>query len=137
MKGLDSSGKVFEILVPRDEDVKAAIERFILQHGWEKAYISGAIGSVKDVTLTTPESMDLPPQVGKTICSGPGEILSFTGEVMKIEWMDPALKGIYRDEGPLFIHIHASLAISGGHVYGGGFQKGSTFRSLKIYIQPQ
>lgn len=129
------SSSVQELLVQRDEDVREKVETFLLEKGWERAYICGAIGSVKDVTVTAPEGSSYPPKVGKTYCAGPGEILAFTGEIMKKEEMDPDLAGIYQEEGPYFIHIHASFAISGGHVYGGGFFRGKAFRCLKIYIQ--
>lgn len=110
----------------------------MLERGWEDAYISGAIGSVRDAEFTTPIGMELPPKVGTAICTGPGEVLAFTGEIMNREQMDPALKGIYKDTtSPLLIHIHASVAVSGGHVYGGGFQNGNAFQGLKIYIQHQ
>lgn len=127
--------ELYELIVQRDEDVKEAIGRFVLEQGWESAYISGAIGSVRDLRFTTPNGMDFPPKVEVTPCTGPGEVLAFTGEIMKRERMDPALEQIYKDPGPLFVHIHASVAVAGGHVYGGGFQHGIAFRSLKVYIQ--
>ncbi|MEG0167259.1 MAG: DNA-binding protein [Ruthenibacterium sp.] len=128
-------GTVYELVVQKDEDVKDVIEKFVLEKGWESAYISGAIGSARDVTFTAPVSMDFPPKVGNTLCVGPGEVLAFTGEITKRELMDPALEAIYKDAGPLFIHIHASMAVAGGHVYGGGFKAGKAFRAVKIYIQ--
>lgn len=127
----------FEINVRKDENIREKIRDFVLEKGWENAYISGAIGSVKDVTFATPKTGIFPPEIDKTLYHGPGEILAFTGEIMKIERMDPGLKGIYDMREPLFIHIHASMAISGGHVYGGGFHSGKAFRCLKVYIRPQ
>ncbi len=62
-------------------------------------------------------------------------MLSFTGEVMTMERMDPALRGVYKGDGPLFVHLHASVATAGAHVYGGGFHGGKAFRSLKVYLQ--
>ncbi|MEG1777342.1 MAG: DUF296 domain-containing protein, partial [Angelakisella sp.] len=79
--------------------------------------------------------MGFPIQTESTKCTGPAELLSFTGEIMKRELMDPELSSVYKDSGPLFIHIHASVAVTGGHVYGGGFKGGKAFRSAKIYIQ--
>lgn len=127
--------EICELVIEKDGDIKASIAEFILGQGWESAYISGAIGSVRDVRFTTPSGMDFPPVVEVTPCVGPGEVLAFTGEIMKRELMDPALNQIYKDPGPLFVHIHASVAVAGGHVYGGGFQQGTAFRALKVYLQ--
>lgn len=125
---------IWELEIGQGEDLKGKIAEFALEQGWERAIICGAIGSVKNVTLTTPVSFDLPPQVMKTPCGGPGEVLAFTGEIMKTELMDPMLRKIYTSDEPLFIHIHMSLAIAGGHVYGGGLDKGSAFRGLKVFF---
>lgn len=124
-----------EIIVNAGEDIKEGIERFMLEMEWPSAYISGAIGSVRDLALTTPVGLELPPKVAVTPCVGPGEVLAFTGEVMKREFMDPSLKDIYKEDGPLFIHVHTSVATAGGHVFGGGMKYGKAFRALKIYIQ--
>ncbi|MEG2958621.1 MAG: DNA-binding protein [Oscillospiraceae bacterium] len=123
-----------ELIVGKDQDLKSKINEFMLEKGWESAYISGAIGSIRDFRLTTPTSMDFPPTAVATPCIGPGEVLSFTGEIMKRELMDPALQKVYTEQGPLFVHIHASVATAGGHVYGGGFQSGIAFRAVKIYL---
>ena len=128
-------GQVCELIVGKDQDIKGAIEAFVLEKGWQNVYISGASGSVYGVEFTAPADGSYPPKVERTLCQGPGEMLAFTGEVMTIDRMDPALKGVYQGEGPLFIHIHASVATAGAHVYGGGFQTGKAFRSLKVYLQ--
>lgn len=123
-------------VIDKDLDIREEIMKFVLGQGWEAAYISGAIGSVKNVKFTTPISMELPPVTTSTDCNLPAEILSFTGEIMKREKMDPVLEKIYPDKtSPLFVHIHASIAVSGGHVYGGGLQAGKTLRSLRVFIQ--
>lgn len=129
------TGQIHELIVERDQDVKAAVEAFVLEKGWQNAYISGAIGSVYGVVFTAPVDSSYPPRVERTAVNGPGEMLAFTGEVMTMDRMDPALKNVYKGDGPLFIHIHASMAVAGAHVYGGGFQAGRAFRSLKVYIQ--
>ncbi|WP_312641279.1 DNA-binding protein [Hydrogenoanaerobacterium sp.] len=129
--------KVYKIIIDKDEHIKTKIQEYVLSKGWESAYISGAIGSVKELVLTAPENNELPPKVGKVICRGPGEVLAFTGEIMPMNKIDSSLKAVYHDtSSPLFIHIHASVAVAGGHVYGGGFHEGCAFRSLKVYIQP-
>lgn len=130
--------KTHELIVEKNEDIKEAINKFVLEKGWESAYISGAIGSIRDVELTTPINMNIPPKVETFSTEGPAEVLAFVGEIMKMEKMDPALKGIYSSDGQsLFIHIHASIALAGSKVYGGGFKIGKAFRKLKIYIQEQ
>lgn len=104
--------------------------------GWSGAYVSGAIGSVQGVWLTALQTKDYPLRAGKIFVDGPCEMPVFTGEIVKKELMDSDLRNVYQDDGhPMFIHIHASLAVSGCHVYGGGFQSGAAFRSLKVFIQ--
>lgn len=128
---------VHELNIGKGQDIKSAIEAFVLEKKWENVYISGAIGSVIDTKFTTPVDDSFPPKVS-VVGTGnqPGEMLSFTGEIMARERMDPALKEIYKGDGPLFIHIHASVAVAGSHVYGGGLSSGKAFRALKVYLQP-
>ena len=79
----------------------------------------------------------MPLKVGRTPCYGAAEILSFTGEVMVKEKMDPQLRQVYPDtDSPLFIHIHASCARAGGLVMGGGLWGGTAFRSLRVFLRP-
>jgi len=131
-------GRIHEIKIEKNEDIKRIINDFVIEKGWKNSYISGAIGSVCDVEFTAPIARELPPVIGTAICPGPGELLAFTGEIMERSSMDPILSAAYPDsESSLFIHIHASVAVSGGHVYGGGFRKGNAFRGVKVYIQEQ
>jgi len=128
-------GKTYEIVVEKDQELKDVIYQFILTQGWERAYISGAVGSLQSVELTTPIKLEFPPQVEVFRYEGPAEILNFTGEVMPKEKMDPAMQKIYaHEQGPLFAHIHASIAVPGSRVYGGGFQKGRAFLKVKVFI---
>ncbi len=39
-------GQLHELVIAKDQDIKAAIEAFVLEKGWQNVYISGAIGSV-------------------------------------------------------------------------------------------
>ena len=56
-------GQVCELIVGKDQDIKAAIEAFVLEKGWQNVYISGAIGSVYGLEFTTPADSSYPPQV--------------------------------------------------------------------------
>ena len=128
---------IFEVTVGRGEDIKAVITGFILDHNWKNVYIMGAVGSVIDMVFTTPVQNHLPLRCQKTPVSGAAEILSMSGEVMPIEDMDPDLEDIYPyKDSPLFVHIHASCAVAGGHVYGGGLNSGRAFRSLRVFMIP-
>lgn len=129
--------KVYQIMVNKDEDIKEVITKYVLEKGWDNAYISGAIGSTHNAKLKTPNSLAYPPQTSTTDCYMPCEVLAFTGEIMAKNKMPEDLKEVYVDDGcPLFVHIHASLSATGAHVYGGGFHGGQAFRGLKVYIQP-
>jgi len=126
-----------EVTVPAGADIKKVVTDFILAHGWKQVYITGAVGSVIDMAFTTPIQNHLPLKVASVPISGAGELLSMVGEIMPREMMDPDLKDVYPDkDSPLFVHIHASFATAGGHVFGGGLKAGKAFRSLRVFMVP-
>jgi predicted DNA-binding protein with PD1-like motif len=128
---------LFEVTVKSGEDIKETIVNFILEHQWEEAYISGAVGSVIHMAFTTPLLDTLPLKTTKQTVEGAAEVLSFVGEVMKREYMDPALESVYPDkDSPLFVHIHVACAYRGGKVTGGGLAAGKAFRTLRIFLTP-
>ncbi|WP_270421377.1 PPC domain-containing DNA-binding protein [Acidaminococcus massiliensis] len=126
-----------EVFIDQGQDIRKTIETFVIEKGWKEVIVVNAIGSVKDLILAAPISNELPLKVGRTPCYGAAEILSFTGEVMVKEKMDPQLRQVYPDtDSPLFIHIHASCARAGGLVMGGGLWGGTAFRSLRVFLRP-
>lgn len=126
-----------EVFVDQGQDIRKTIEAFVIEKGWKEVIVVNAIGSVKDLILAAPISNELPLKVGRTPCYGAAEILSFTGEIMVKERMDPQLRQVYPDtDSPLFIHIHASCARAGGQVMGGGLWGGTAFRSLRVFLRP-
>lgn len=128
---------IYDIIIPAGREIRDTIIDYVLEHGWEEAAILGAVGSVQDMAFTTPVENELPLRTGSTPCHGAAEILSFTGEIMKREKMDPGLESIYPDKSsPLFVHVHASCAIAGGHVCGGGLRSGKAFRELRVFLVP-
>ncbi len=131
MKGL------YEISVKRDEDVRRTITDFILEKGWDEAFIVGAVGSIIDSAYNAPIDNSIPMNLVTNECPGAAELLSFTGEVMKRELMDENLAKVYKDKTcPLFVHIHASCATGEGKVYGGGLVKGRAFRGIRVFLIP-
>ena len=62
-------GQLHELVIAKDQDIKAAIEAFVLEKGWQNVYISGAIGSVYGLEFTTPADSSYPPQVERTLNS--------------------------------------------------------------------
>jgi predicted DNA-binding protein with PD1-like motif len=127
-----------ELVLGADQDIKESILSFLTDRGIEKAYLCGAVGSVKDLLLVAPSSLRLPPVLEKTFVDGPLEIVSFTGQAMLASDMDESLRAVYRDvEGRYFLHLHASAALAGGRVVGGGLWQGKTFRALSVYIMVQ
>ena len=128
---------LYEVTVERDEDIRGVIADFILKHGWDEVFIVGAIGSAIDTAYNAPADNSIPMNLVVTECPGAVEIVSFTGEVMKREKMDPNLARVYPDKtSPLFVHIHASCAQAGGNVVGGGLVRGRAFRSLRVFMTP-
>ena len=53
-------GQLHELVIAKDQDIKAAIEAFVLEKGWQNVYISGAIGSVYGLEFTTPADSSQP-----------------------------------------------------------------------------
>jgi ElaB/YqjD/DUF883 family membrane-anchored ribosome-binding protein len=43
--------QVYELIIGSNEDVRRCIDEYIVARGWEHVYISGAIGSLCEVTL--------------------------------------------------------------------------------------
>lgn len=125
-----------ELLIGAGQELIPAIENFVLKKGWNEVIVVHAIGSVADMQFAAPVYNTLPLRVQVTPCWGAGEILSFTGEIMQKERMDPELKDVYPDtESPLFIHIHGSCARAGGQVMGGGIRGGRALRSLRVFFR--
>lgn len=56
--------EVCELIIGRGQDIKSAIEAFILEKGWDNVYISGAIGSVCEARFTAPCQRRLPSSGG-------------------------------------------------------------------------
>ncbi len=128
---------LYDVVIPAGVDIRMAITDYVLAKKWEEVAIIGAVGSVQDMKFTTPVENELPLRIGSTPCFGAAEILSFSGEIMKREHMDPELESVYPDKSsPLFVHIHASCATAGGHVCGGGLKSGVAFRELRVFLVP-
>ncbi len=128
---------IYEVTVEAGQDIKEVITAYVLKQGWSSVYISGAVGSVIDMAYTTPVRDELPLKTASRAREGAAEMLSFTGEVMTRDRMDPALESVYPDkESPLFVHIHVSCAYKGGNVDGGGLAAGKAFRSLRVFMIP-
>ncbi|XOQ52988.1 MAG: PPC domain-containing protein [Succiniclasticum sp.] len=126
-----------ELTIPRGQDILPALEQYVLSRGWNDVVVVHAIGSVKDLLFACPVEDELPLRVAVTPCHGAAEILSFTGEIMTKDKMDPELEAVYPNrESPLFVHIHASCARAGGQVMGGGLRGGKAFRSLRVFLRP-
>jgi predicted DNA-binding protein with PD1-like motif len=126
---------LYQISVGKGEEVKEKITEFILEKKWDAAVILGAIGSIQDVVYSTPAGTADNYHIERTKCEIPAELISFTGEIMKSERVDPALKKAYNIEGEYFVHIHASSASAGGQVLGGGFQRGHALRAVNVFIR--
>lgn len=129
--------ELYEVTVKAGEDIRQVITEYILNKGWESAYVIGAIGSVIDVSFTTPIENSLPLRTAATPCNGAAELVALTGEVMRRECMDPALATVYTDtQNPLFVHLHACCATAGGHMMGGGLKTGKAFRAVRVFMTP-
>lgn len=128
-------GQLEELLIEQGQDILQSLESFVLSNGWKNVAVVAAVGSVKDLLFATPVANELPLKIATTPCYGAAEILSFSGETMTKELMDPQLRQVYpHKDSPLFVHIHASCARAGGQVMGGGLWGGTAFRSLRVFL---
>lgn len=128
---------IYEVTIKQGEDIKKRITEFILEQGWKNVYVTGAIGSVIAVELTTPCRNYLPLRCSRRKVEDAAEIIQLCGEVLPIECMDSELEEIYPDKNsPLFVHLHAAVAVSGGTVFGGGLGSGKAFRALRVFMIP-
>ena len=122
--------------VYKGKDIKQAICDFVAMNGWSNVLIIGAVGSVINTKFNVPVNESLPVTTLSSECLLAAEILSFTGEVMTINRVDPQIAALYvTDDSSLFVHIHASCASRSG-VIGGGLVSGQAFRSLRIFLVP-
>ena len=129
--------EIFEVTVKSGEDIRQVISDYVIEKGWQSVMIPAAIGSVIGMEFTTPIQNELPLKTAVTPCHDAAELLSFTGEIMRRECVDPALLAVYPDKtSPLFVHIHASCATAGGHVMGGGMRAGRAFRAVGVFMIP-
>jgi hypothetical protein len=88
---------IYQITVAKGEEVKEKINQFILERKWEAALILGGIGSVRDVRYSVPVGQPDNYRIEFTEYPAPAELVSFSGEIMKSECMDPDLKKVYGD----------------------------------------
>jgi len=115
--------KVLQALaLHKGDSVKEKIEAFVAERGWQKAIVTGALGSVVDVTVGNAKTQTIPPEVNYTHIEGPFEILSFCGEVVK------------KDDGSWFTHIHMAGSKADATVFGGGMQKATVFLGLQVFL---
>lgn len=126
---------LLQLVVPAGGDIKAMLLDYLLTNNLTSVYVIGAIGSAKNVLITSPIEPELPLRCLDVPFNVACEVLGFTGEVMEWKDADPILKKVYPDrDDPLFVHIHMAGALAGGHVFGGGFRGGKAFRSLRIFM---
>ncbi len=116
-------GKLLHTLVlQKGASVKEEIELFVGEQGWQRAIVTGALGSVVNVTVGNAKTQTTPPEVNYTDIEGPFEILSFCGEVVK------------KDDGSWFTHIHMAGSKANATVFGGGMQKATVFLGLQVFL---
>ncbi len=65
-------GQLHELVIAKDQDIKAAIEAFVLEKGWQNVYISGAIGSGIRAGVHHPRRQLLSPPGGAHPLPGAG-----------------------------------------------------------------
>ncbi len=106
----------------KDDNVKDHLVGFVEKMGWNRAIVTGALGSVVEVTVGNAKTLTVPPEVNYTFIPGPFEILSFCGEVTK------------QDDGSWFTHIHMAGSKTDATVFGGGMQDATVFKGLQVFL---
>ncbi|MGM0431998.1 MAG: PPC domain-containing DNA-binding protein [Spirochaetota bacterium] len=106
----------------KDDNVKEQIIAFVERNGWNRAIVTGALGSVVGVTVGNAKTLTIPPEVNYTSIEGPFEILSFAGEVTN------------QEDGTWFAHIHMAGSKADATVFGGGMQDATVFKGLQVFL---
>ncbi len=124
-----------EMTVERGEDIKQSIVDYLAANKIKTALFLNAIGSAKDLVIANPEQHELPLTPSQTTFREACEVVSLSGEAMPWEECDPMLAKVFPDRDlPLFLHLHVSAAIAGGHTFSGGLWGGTAFRSLRVFM---
>ena len=127
--------RLSEVTVKTGEDILQKLELFVINQQWSTVVVTNAIGLVKDLILATPVSNELSLSINTEPCNGTAEILTFTGEIMRKEFMDPQLKEVCpQRESSLYIHIQTACTKPGGEVISGGLWGGRAFQELRIFL---
>ncbi len=102
-----SMGRVAYARIAPNEDLVLGVEKLCLAHGFRNAFVRGALGSLVDGCLDTPDGRYLHVR-------GPAvEIVSLAGEVRST------------DDGSVCASLTGVVADTEGNVYGGPFTPGS------------
>ncbi len=124
-----------EMTIERGEDIKKTIVDYLMVNKIKTALFLNAIGSAKDLVIANPEEHELPLKPVPTIFHEACEVVSLSGEAMDWKECDPMLLKVYPDRDlPIFLHLHVSAAIIGGHTFSGGLWGGTAFRSLRVFM---
>lgn len=105
----------------KGDRVKEKLAQFMEEKNWTSAVVTGALGSVVDVTVGNAATTTIPPEVNYTDIPGPFEVLSFCGEICK-------------DGSSWYIHIHMAGSYVDATVCGGGMKDAVVFKGLKIFL---
>ena len=120
--------KIYAIRLGRGEDVIKGIKKVCTDNGINNAVIISVIGSLAkacynntttDLNNTKTGTAGTPQQY----LEEPLEVLSAQGEIC------------HKDDGELFIHMHASLSAEDGKVYGGHMHEGNiVLCTLNVFL---
>lgn len=127
--------KHYTIELGKDQDVMQGIHDFLMDKKWKSAVIVAGVGSIYDVKVGNPGSMDMPPLLTAITVHKPCEIVSFMGEITRKEDAPPDLPCQVRDTpSDYIVHIHMSFSHSEGVVNGGGFRQATVLRAINVYV---
>ena len=124
-----------EMTVKQGQDIKKSIMEWLVENKVKNAIFLNAIGSAKDLTVSNPLEHELPLKAVGTTFHEACEVTSLSGEACSWDACDPTLLKVYPNRtDPMFLHLHISGAIIGGHTFGGGLWGGNAFRALRVFM---
>ena len=127
--------KTHIIKLTKGQDILPAIHEYLMDKKWNDSIIVSALGSINNVFLSNPGSLDMPPELIKKKIFDPCEVLSFVGEITPKEHAAPDLPPVILETpSPYIVHVHCSVSHAEGIVNGGGFRGGNVLRALTIYV---
>lgn len=107
----------FHLRLGPGEDLFGSLRAFLEKEELTRAFVLSTIGSLRRVVVNYPSSVTDNPEIGSVVLEGAFEINGISGEV-------------WREDGGIRVHLHGSVTLKAGTLYGGGLGEGAVVLKL-------